>query len=42
METITKMQQPKTIQHKKRISKSISKWWGERKVEDIRYGTDRQ
>jgi len=42
METIEKMKQPKTIQHKKRISKSISKWWGERKVEDIRYGTDRQ
>ena len=42
METITKMQQPKTIQHKKKISKSISKWWDERKVEDIRYGTDRQ
>ena len=38
METITKMKQPKTIQHKKRIAKSISKWWVDRKLEDITYG----
>ena len=27
METITKMQQPKTIQHKRKISRGIQKWW---------------
>ena len=31
LETIEKMKQPKTNQHKKRISKSISMWWEERK-----------
>ena len=31
LETIEKMNQPKTTQHKKRISKSISMWWEERK-----------
>ena len=31
LETIEKMKQPKTTQHKKRISKSISMWWEERK-----------
>ena len=33
METIEKMKQPKTIQHKKKISKSITDWWVERKEE---------
>ena len=42
METIEKMQQPKTIQHKKKISNSISKWWDERKMGDMIHGTDRQ
>ena len=31
LETIEKMKQPKTIQHKKKISKSITNWWEERK-----------
>jgi|TARA_R100000742_G_C4265832_1_gene83901 hypothetical protein len=31
METIEKMKQPKTTQHKKKISKSITNWWEERK-----------
>jgi hypothetical protein len=41
METIEKMKQPKTIQHKKKISKSITDWWVERKEEDLRYGINR-
>tara|TARA_R100000734_G_C3245242_1_gene48580 strand:+ start:139 stop:414 length:276 start_codon:yes stop_codon:yes gene_type:complete len=41
MDTINKMKQPKTIQHKKKISKSISTWWLERKEERV-YGSDRQ
>jgi hypothetical protein len=36
------MQQPKTIQHKKNISKSITNWWEERKQEEIKYGFNRQ
>ena len=40
MDTINKMKQPKTIQHKKKISKSISTWWLERKEERV-YGSDR-
>jgi hypothetical protein len=34
METITKMKQPKSIQHKKKISKSISVWWEDRKEQE--------
>ena len=34
METIEKMKQPKSIQHKKRISKSISVWWEDRKEQE--------
>jgi hypothetical protein len=41
MDTINKMKQPKTIQHKKKISRSISTWWLERKEERV-YGSDRQ
>ena len=33
LETIEKMKQPKSIQHKKKISKSITNWWEERKNE---------
>ena len=40
METIEKMKQPKSNQHKKKISKSITSWWEERKQED--YGFNRQ
>ena len=40
MDTINKMKQPKTIQHKRKISKSISTWWLERKEERV-YGSDR-
>jgi len=42
LETIEKMKQPKTIEHKKRISKSISNWWEIRKQEEIDYGVNRQ
>jgi hypothetical protein len=42
LETIQKMKQPKTIEHKKRISKSISNWWEIRKQEEIDYGVNRQ
>ena len=38
LETIEKMKQPKTIEHKKKISKSITTWWVEKKQEDLRYG----
>jgi hypothetical protein len=31
METITKMQQPKTIQHKRKISRGIQKWWDDKR-----------
>ena len=40
LETIEKMKQPKSYQHKKKISKSITSWWEERKQED--YGFNRQ
>jgi len=40
MDTINKMKQPKTNQHKRKISRSISTWWLERKEERI-YGSDR-
>jgi hypothetical protein len=30
------MKQPKTVQHKKKISKSITSWWEERKYEEQR------
>ena len=35
LETIEKMKQPKTTQHKRKISKSITDWWVEKKQEDI-------
>jgi hypothetical protein len=41
VETIEKMKQPKTTQHKKKISKSITNWWVEKKQEDIRHGINR-
>ena len=37
MDTIEKMKQPKTTQHKKKISKSIRSWWLEKKQEDLRH-----
>ena len=33
IQTIEKMKQPKSNQHKKKISKSITMWWEERKDE---------
>jgi len=33
IDTIEKMKQPKSTQHKKKISKSITNWWEERKDE---------
>ena len=33
VDTIEKMKQPKTIQHKKNISKSITNWWEVKKTE---------
>ena len=38
LETIEKMKQPKTTQHKRKISKSITDWWVEKKEND--YGFD--
>jgi hypothetical protein len=32
--TLEKMKQPKTIQHKKNISKSIKSWWEQKKVQE--------
>ena len=34
--------QPKTIEHKKKISRSIEQWWEERKQQEINYGFNRQ
>ena len=42
LETIEKMKQPKTIEHKKKISRSIEQWWEERKQQEINYGFNRQ
>jgi len=42
IETIEKMKQPKTIEHKKKISKSITNWWENRKQEELEYGFIRQ
>jgi len=33
VDTIEKMKQPKTIQHKKNISKSITNWWEHKRIE---------
>ena len=33
VDTIEKMKQPKTIQHKKNISKSITNWWEQKRTE---------
>ena len=40
LETIEKMKQPKTVEHKKKISKSITNWWEERK-EEVTHGINR-
>ena len=42
METIEKMKQPKTVQHKEKISQSITDWWENRKQQEIEYGFNRQ
>tara|TARA_B100001094_G_scaffold323237_1_gene373748 strand:- start:945 stop:1229 length:285 start_codon:yes stop_codon:yes gene_type:complete len=41
LDTIEKMKQPKTVQHKKNISKSLQKWWyskknGEREWQNLK------
>ncbi len=41
LETIEKMKQPKTTSHKKRISRSIRKWWLDRKQDEVEYGYNR-
>ena len=34
METIEKMKQPKTVEHKRKISYSVQKWWdGKREID---------
>ena len=38
LETIEKMKQPKSNTHKKKISRSISMWWEERKQDEITHG----
>jgi|TARA_R100001509_G_C4805197_1_gene194481 ribosome-binding protein aMBF1 (putative translation factor) len=38
METLSKMKQPKTIEHKRKISHSVRKWWVDRRQEDLRHG----
>jgi hypothetical protein len=42
LETIEKMKQPKTVEHKKKISKSITNWWEDRKQQEVDYGFNRQ
>ena len=41
LETIEKMKQPKSTQHKKKISNSIAVWWEDRKQEEVRHGINR-
>jgi|TARA_B100001094_G_scaffold267498_1_gene270807 hypothetical protein len=41
LDTIEKMKQPKSTQHKKKISKSITDWWVEKKQEVEEYGINR-
>jgi len=41
LDTIEKMKQPKSTQHKKKISKSITNWWVEKKQEVEEYGINR-
>ena len=41
MEVIEKMRQPKAVNHKKKISKSITNWWDDRKQQEIEYGINR-
>ena len=36
------MKQPKTVEHKKKISKSITNWWEDRKQQEVDYGFNRQ
>jgi hypothetical protein len=31
METLQKMKKPKSIQHKKKISHSVKKWWEDKR-----------
>ena len=38
LETIEKMKQPKSKTHKKKISRSISMWWEERKQDEMTHG----
>lgn len=42
MDTIEKMKQPKTIQHKKKISKSLRKWWDTKKNVEVRWDSAKQ
>ena len=41
METIEKMKQPKSKEHKNKISQGMTLWWEKRKEGDIDYGFDR-
>ena len=34
METIEKMKQPKTVEHKRKISYSVQKWWDDKRELD--------
>ena len=34
METIENMRQPKTVEHKKKISHSVQKWWDDKREID--------
>ena len=42
LETIEKMKKPKTSEHKKKISQSITLIWEKRKQQEIEYGFNRQ
>ena len=42
MDTIEKMKQPKTIQHKKKISKSLRKWWDTKKNVEVTWDSAKQ
>lgn len=34
MDTIEKMKQPKTVQHKQKISQSVKKWWDNKRDDE--------
>ena len=42
LNTIEKMKQPKTIQHKEKISKGLQKWWETKKNIDVEWSNTKR